>query len=68
MFITCDLCTGGPNCLNDCKIQAPGGWIAGDLRDDLGGKPYSESKVAYPITASMFFNVMIDDYLKGEGK
>lgn len=43
-IINCDLCTGGPECLNDCKIQAPGGCMAGEMRDDIPGKPYSEAK------------------------
>lgn len=68
MLITCDLCTGGPNCLNDCKIQAPGGCHAGDLRDDLGGKPYSEGKSGGEVDGRLFKNVMQDFYLKGEGK
>jgi hypothetical protein len=67
MLITCDLCTGGPNCLNDCKIQAPGGCHAGDLRDDLGGKPYSDGSGGI-VTEKLLENVMQDFYLKEEGK
>lgn len=60
MFISCDLCTGGPNCLNDCKIQAPGGCMAGDLRDDLGGKPYSESKAGMPVTDDLLKDIAVN--------
>jgi hypothetical protein len=62
--IECDLCTGGPKCLNDCNIQAPGGCMAGDLRDDIPGKPYGESKAVHQVTSKMLANIMVNGYLQ----